>query len=183
MSKKYFTADLHLGHVNVIRYCNRPFHSILEHDQTLINNWNKKVGKNDLVYVVGDFTMITNNQRIIDYAKQLNGQKILIKGNHDKNNYPSGIFNEITWYKEIHDRDYKIILFHYPLESWQGSMGKDLRDGSISKKPSIHLHGHCHGAIANKPNRYDIGIDSWNYQPVTLAEIINFERTRQLNGR
>ena len=186
MSRKLYTSDLHLGHHNILRYCSRPFKSILEHDQVLIDNWNKKVSKNDLVYIVGDFTMITNNQRIIDYAKQLNGQIILIKGNHDKNNYPQGIFSEIVWYKEIRDiyegQVYKVILFHYAIEFWQGAFGKDLR-GQEGKITTIHLHGHSHGLATIRPNRFDVGVDNWNYEPVTLKEILNSERTRQLDGK
>jgi len=164
-----------------LKYCNRPWNTIEEHDAALINNWNKKVGKNDLIYILGDFSISTNNQRIIGYANQLNGHKILIKGNHDKNNMPEGLFDEITLYKEIYDFNYKIILFHYALENWLGSFGKDLR-GESNKKSSIHLHAHSHGLSSNRPNRYDVGVDSWNYEPVTLAEILNSERTRQLNG-
>ena len=171
MSKRYYTADLHLGHVNILKYCQRPWATIEEHDQALIDNWNKKVGKNDLVYVVGDFTMITNNEKIIAYAKQLHGQLYLIKGNHDKNNYPPDIFKEIVWYKEIHDEHRKIILFHYPIEFWQGAYAKDIR-GEQQKLPSVHLHGHSHTLATVRPNRFDVGIDAQNYEPVTLEELL-----------
>lgn len=171
MSKKFYTADLHLNHQNILTYCNRPFKNVNEMNETLIDNWNQKVGKNDLVYVLGDFTLSTHDYDIIRFASLLKGKKFLIKGNHDKNNYPSGVFEEITWYKEIHDLNYKIILFHYAIENWQGSFDKDLR--LIGKKPSIHLHGHSHGLSNKRPNRYDVGVDCWNYAPVTLTEILN----------
>lgn len=124
------------------------------------------MGKNDIIYVLGDFTISCNNEKIINYGKQLKGRKFLIKGNHDKNNYPSGVFEEITWYKEIHDLNYKIILFHYAIENWQGSFKKD-------KQTTIHLHGHSHGLSSKRANRYDVGVDCWNYEPVTLKEILN----------
>lgn len=50
----FFTSDLHLGHENCIRLCNRPFSSIEEMDETLIENWNHKVTGKDTVYILGD---------------------------------------------------------------------------------------------------------------------------------
>ena len=54
MSKVFFTSDLHFGHTNVITLDKRPFSSVEEMDEELIKRWNKKVGKGDLVYVLGD---------------------------------------------------------------------------------------------------------------------------------
>lgn len=53
----YFTSDLHLGHENVIKLCNRPFDSIEEMDEALIRNWNRKVTNGDTVYVLGDLNL------------------------------------------------------------------------------------------------------------------------------
>ncbi|OUN81344.1 hypothetical protein B5G06_10770 [Flavonifractor sp. An52] len=50
----FFTSDLHLGHENCIRLCNRPFSSIEEMDETLIENWNRKITGKDTVYILGD---------------------------------------------------------------------------------------------------------------------------------
>ena len=175
MSAKWYIADIHFGHINILGYCGRPFDTIEEHDQTLITNWNNRVGKNDLVYILGDFTLSTHNETIKAYADQLNGIKILIKGNHDKNKMPEGVFDEITLYKEIRDGDYKVILFHYAIESWLHRFAKDNR-GENPKIKTVHLHGHSHGLTPKIPNRYDVGCDSTNYTPVTLKEILNRER-------
>jgi calcineurin-like phosphoesterase family protein len=50
----YFTADLHLGHANIINHCDRPFSSVEEMDEHLINAWNSRVRPNDTVYIIGD---------------------------------------------------------------------------------------------------------------------------------
>ena len=52
----YFISDLHLGHKNVLKFDNRPFINIEEHDKTIIDNWNSKVNDNDDVYVLGDIS-------------------------------------------------------------------------------------------------------------------------------
>ena len=51
----WFTSDLHLGHGNIIKYCNRPFKDIEHMNRALIDNWNSRVKLNDVVFHVGDF--------------------------------------------------------------------------------------------------------------------------------
>lgn len=48
----YFIADTHFDHANIIRFCNRPFTSVEEMNETLIVNWNRKVHGNDTVYIL-----------------------------------------------------------------------------------------------------------------------------------
>ena len=77
----YFTSDLHLGHSNIISLCNRPFANIEEMDKVLIENWNRKVKKNDTVYVMGD--IVWDKKKVAYYMEQLTGRKTLVIGNHD----------------------------------------------------------------------------------------------------
>ena len=80
----YYTSDLHLCHENIIRLCNRPYKTIEEMNEDLINRWNKKVKPNDVVYVLGDFFFKQQDSKYVSSVlKRLNGEKILIKGNHD----------------------------------------------------------------------------------------------------
>jgi len=90
MPNIFFTADMHISHANIIRHCNRPWVSIEEHDETLINNWNSVVSKKDMVYLLGDFAMIPKQTdgtpRMKLYRKlrlRLNGKIFLVIGNHD----------------------------------------------------------------------------------------------------
>ena len=80
--KVFFTSDLHFGHANVIRFDGRPFETVEEMNEELIRRWNAKVDKGDLVYVLGD--MIWRMQDCASVIRRLNGQIILIKGNHDR---------------------------------------------------------------------------------------------------
>ena len=53
----WFTADTHIGHRNIIKYCQRPFSDVEDMNKTLISNWNKVVGINDYVFHLGDFSV------------------------------------------------------------------------------------------------------------------------------
>ena len=82
--KIFFTSDLHFGHENVIRFDNRPFDTVEEMDEEMIKRWNAKVGKGDIVYVLGDFIWKAATNEAVSIIRRLNGQIILIKGNHDR---------------------------------------------------------------------------------------------------
>ena len=110
----FFTADTHFGHKNIINYCERPFSSVEEMDQTLITNWNMVVSECDVVYHLGDF-VFGCPERI---RKRLNGRIFLILGNHDKfgkkwHSLFEGVF-QIHEYKNI-------IMCHYPIRYWNRS--------------------------------------------------------------
>ena len=78
----FIIGDPHFWHRAIINYCNRPFATVEEMNETLIKNWNKVVGKQDIVYVLGDFALC-GKDRIIEVGRALNGRKRLILGNHD----------------------------------------------------------------------------------------------------
>ena len=81
--KIFLIGDTHFSHRNIIKYCNRPFLDVEDMNEQLIKNWNKVVGANDIVYVVGDFALC-GKQKIIEIGQRLNGRKRLILGNHDQ---------------------------------------------------------------------------------------------------
>ena len=98
-----------------------------------------------------------------------NGKKILCKGNHDKN-YDTELFEGIYDFLEVSLNGINISLMHYPMMSWPKS-----------RYGSLHLHGHIHSKgdynIEQRDAgilRYDVGIDTNNYQPVSLVEIKRF---------
>jgi len=79
----WFTADLHLGHANIIRYCRRPFRDVADMDEAIVLGWNGVVGADDDVWVLGDFAMGTLD-RSLPIGRRLNGTKHLVVGNHDR---------------------------------------------------------------------------------------------------
>lgn len=79
----WFTADTHFGHANVIRYCQRPFSTVQEMDEAIIDNWNRLVGSDDTVYHLGDFTL-AGQEKASQYFSLLNGKISVVPGGHDK---------------------------------------------------------------------------------------------------
>ena len=163
--KRYFTSDLHFGHENIIKYCNRPFANAAEMDAALISNWNKTVDKDDEVYILGDvfFCKADRAHKILD---QLNGRLVLLLGNHDETiaNQPS-LKKRFRILPELHFERYDdrhIHMCHYPMLSW-----------NISFHGSYMLHGHVHNsrAVDNENRRYDVGVDANGYLPVEWAHI------------
>ncbi len=106
MQKKiFFIADTHFGDRNITRNENRPFSDISEMDNTIIKNWNTTVSENDTVFIVGDFSFY-NKEKATEICKSLNGEKILVMGNHDAENgqyyYECG-FSGISRYPVIYE--------------------------------------------------------------------------------
>ena len=147
-SKLYFTSDSHLGHSNIIRYCNRPFANIEEMDKTIIDNWNSIVKEDDTVFILGDFCWRMGDKQILWYLDQLIGNKILILGNHDKNekvfikhNIPvyDGFINIRVKDKDATEGYQRLTLCHYPMLSWYQS-----------HRGAWQLFGHMHNATLGK---------------------------------
>ena len=78
----YFTSDLHFWHKNAIEYTSRPFATVEEMNEKLIEYWNKTIHPNDEVYILGDVTMVRPG-RAMEIIAQLKGRKYLLMGNHD----------------------------------------------------------------------------------------------------
>jgi calcineurin-like phosphoesterase family protein len=124
---------------------------------------------NDDVFILGDVSF-GSEQNTYDTLQMMNGKKHLIIGNHDHNIYKSkrlsSCFASMQNYKEITVDTTRLVLFHYPIESWNR-----WRHGAI------HLHGHMHGRFGddNLKNRMDVGVDNRKDKlmiPFTLDEIL-----------
>ena len=106
--KEYVTSDLHFGHTNIIEYENRPFKDVEQMNNYLIEIWNEKVKVDDIVYILGDFSWY-NGIKTNEILEKLNGQKILIRGNHDSNFLKDNKFNK-ELFKEIKQKLLCVII-------------------------------------------------------------------------
>lgn len=161
----WFTADIHFGHSNILGFHDRSSlgKTIEEHDESIIQMWNDTVAKKDTIYILGDIGLV-DGDRLRRILHRLNGNKILIKGNHDRiPTYLEGHFNQITLHKcfkfkasvysEITE-DFEVVMCHYPIVTWENK-----------QRGSVMIHGHCHGSIDkyntnSKELRVDVGLDS-----------------------
>lgn len=156
----FFTSDSHFGHKNIIQYCNRPFTDCVEMDQAMINLWNSVVGPRDVVYHLGDFSMLPP-EKISAILQKLNGIKRLVIGNHDKNPLVIPEWASRRSLAEVTVDGHKLFLCHYPMREWPGMW-----------KGVIHLYGHVHGNLMPAPGSMDVGADVWGGKPISLAEIL-----------
>lgn len=176
----FFTSDLHLGHENVLASCNRPFADVSEMNETLIRNWNRKVGDEDEVYILGDLAY-RSDRPVRQYLDRLRGQKHLIIGNHERwlRDFPDAdrYFLSVSYMLEIELDDLRVTLCHYPLFEWNGS--RHAANQAASK--SWLIHGHLHNRTDNDAYRYirekmpcalNAGVDINRFEPVTFEELI-----------
>lgn len=164
----YFTADTHLGHANIIKYCNRPFDNTRDMDAAIYCNWSAVVRPDDTIYHLGDVAWGNEDAvaKIAQRIKYLPGKKYLVPGNHDYHlEILADAFAEVlptlcevgVQARSGHAR---AVLCHYPLAAW-----------NKSHHASLHFHGHMHGRIRTDSQRADVGVDVWNYNPVSLEEL------------
>lgn len=159
----YFTSDTHFSHANAIKFDSRPFKDVKEMNQAMIDNWNSVVNHEDTVYHLGDFGFGKRSRLEYIFAC-LNGTKHLILGNHDKHNdVHKFAWDSVNDYLEINHRKTKMVLFHYPIGSW-----------NKLARGAMHLHGHSHGNYSRTGGRMlDVGVNMNNYYPISIDGVYN----------
>ena len=160
MTKVYVIADTHFGHANIIRYCNRPFTSTEEMDKVIIQNWNKVVSNKDIVIHLGDVGM-GGKDYIKNIISQLNGKKILIKGNHDNYSdefYREAGFHTVSRFPIIYNNFF--IMSHAPLQLSETT-------------PYFNCYGHVHNdeKYRDAATSKCFCVERTGYQPQFLCEI------------
>ena len=170
--KRFIIADLHFGHENIIKYESRPFSNVDEMNNRLIEFWNSTVGKDDLVYVLGDFALSRRMDVIKNLVNALHGRKILIMGNHDtrkpKDYVECGF--EVATRKPIMVEP-GVILMHEPFY-----------DSSLIAPNYIYFYGHVHNnpsIMDDYPNCMCVSVERINYRPIDLDECIRKMRKRR----
>lgn len=170
--KVFFTSDTHLGHANIMKYCNRPFTSVDEMDKTIIDNINKVVGRDDTLFHLGDFSF--RGGRPINYRRRIHCQNIvLILGNHDprqRDGTPedylydcfSQIWNLYTFKGHHNGEKIEIVLCHYAMRVWDKS-----------HHGAYHLYGHSHHTLPDDPTArsLDVGVDAVAARTAKLSHL------------
>lgn len=170
MSNTWFIADPHFGHKNIIAYENRPYGSVAEMDEDIIDKWNSVVSKHDKIYILGDLSFY-DNSRTAQIVAKLKGKKYLILGNHDKKNvqvYYNMGFHRVYDHPIILDDFW--MLSHKPLYT-------------NTNMPYANIFGHVHGnkAYTNYSlQSFCVSVERINYTPISLEQIKNMIKEKNL---
>ena len=159
--KTFFTADNHWGHRRIIELSKRPFTSLEEMNEVMIERWNATVTPADTVYHLGDLAFRNTPGLLTSIFPRLNGIKHLCPGNHDDAEVLALPWVSVAKYREIKLGGRKVVLGHYPFRSWNGMYAG-----------AVNLYGHEHGNILDYSNAMDVGVDKWDFRPVSWEQIV-----------
>lgn len=171
MRNVFFTSDTHFCHDRGFIYEPRGFDTIKKHDEMIVENWNKVVKPQDIVYHLGD-TLLNDNAQGLEYFKKLNGFIILIRGNHDTDvrlkmlDFFCLSIN-VACIEKING--YQFYLSHYP------TITSSVENMAPLKHHLINLHGHTHSKnkfYQDMPFIYNVALDAHNHTPVSFDEVI-----------
>jgi len=169
-TKHFVISDTHFGHTNIIYLRNRPFNSVGEMDECLIDNWNSVVKPGDLVFHLGDF--VWDVSTLEQVLPKLNGIIKLCKGNHD--------WSDLT----------KVMVQHYSNKVVSIDLGISTRVGGLGRvwlshyahrtwPGKYHLYGHWHGLGCKPlPRSADMGVEVWNYTPQEIGSVLTYINNR-----
>ena len=171
---EWFTADFHLGHKKILKYCNRPFSSAEEMDNLILTNLNLSLVKGDTLYYLGDLSFgIEPAKRFINIIHNKSINLVFFKGNHDKgdilnllktNNIPILGLKTITIHASI------IVLCHYSMRVWDRSHFN-----------SFQLYAHSHGTLPSIGKQHDIGVDNNNFAPISYTSLLEIMKNKPNN--
>jgi len=163
--QSFFSSDLHFSHFNIIKYDNRPFNSVEEMNNAIIENHNSVISDDDDWYFLGDFSF--DGKRTEEWLQRLNGNKFFIDGNHDSEQTIRSFKKYGTYLgnlAEIVVEKQNIVLCHYAMRTWRKS-----------HKSTWHLYGHSHHSLPDDPNSlsFDVGINGkdYNYTPLSFEQV------------
>lgn len=174
----FFVSDTHFGHRNIIEFCNRPFNSVEEMDEKLIENWNSVVKPNDWVFDLGDFAFAPKH-RWTELLSELNGRHILILGNHDITRWPGDnimrLFYRVEQQMILKIDGRTVYLNHYPFLCYGGSY-RHPNEAVYALHGHVHSGPNCGGKDCDRlpmrfPYQYDVGVDNNNYTPISWEQV------------
>lgn len=182
----YFSSDHHFDHANVIKYCGRPYAGVDEMNRDLIVRWNQQVGDEDTVIYLGDFSL--GERPIVEILPVLNGKKLLIAGNHDRVHpawhrnkaqkaankkaiYAANGFDEVLLNDICYIGETAVNLCHFPYTGDHTSAGERYPQYRPKDDGKWLLHGHVHQLWKKRGKMINVGVDVWDFFPVSIERI------------
>jgi len=178
MKIKAFYSDPHFGHVNIIKFTERPFENVDQMNEAMIQRYNETINPGDTVFWLGDCVFgQKKDDRLRSIMPRLNGEKILIVGNHDRSLQKMTTFGFNLVMEEcfMNIAGVPCRLKHYPYEGGAAPDVKfddryqDLRPPKIPGE--VLIHGHTHSAMKFHQNMVHVGVDAWDCAPAPYEEV------------
>ena len=178
--KMWITSDLHFGHKNIMSFCPETrarFKGDVKYmTEAMIEEWNARVEPEDTVYILGDVAFMSGSEagRTVN---RLNGNKILVEGNHDRKTLLDSTFRsafeEVHKYLDITYDGHKIVMFHYPIAEWDQM-----------HRGALHFHGHLHGGVSGleKYRALDVGMDSTGEIVISMDRAVRLIKDKEIKG-
>ena len=185
--ERWITADLHLGHANIIIYSGRPFRDADEMDESIVERWNEVVAPTDRVLVLGDVVM-GKIDHTLGVSARLHGYKVLLAGNHDRCAVLHGR-KAVGWderyrreggFAEIHqgamridlDGDHrKVLACHFPYKGDSTDILRYAAERPVDTGEWL-VHGHVHESWLQSGRQINVGIDAWGGRVANADEVV-----------
>lgn len=186
----WFTSDTHFGHARILELSNRPFHSIHHMNDEIVKRWNKVVHPDDVVYHLGDVALGPIHESLAN-VKRLNGEIHLRLGNHDRPFMVAskGAEKVAQWTQTYLDNGFKsvngngivwgintpLLMSHFPYDG--DSHGDErYREARLPDNGIPLVHGHTHSSEVVTRSKcgtlqIHVGMDAWDFRPVSLDEV------------
>lgn len=182
----YLISDTHFDHENIIDYCNRPFDSLDEMENRIVNNWNSRVSYGDNILFGGDLAMAPAG-KAASYSERLSGNMVVLMGNHDsfsKWKAPFPVLESKYFQYNYYGEEYEFYYSHWPEGYSENNQRNDNRkEPEYSNPPEWfdgwNIHGHVHNNdLSNYPfvnpedKRINVGVEVLGYKPIEMNELI-----------
>lgn len=166
--RTWLISDPHFDHTNIIKYCNRPFQTVEEMNQLILQNWNRNVKDEDLVIFVGDMAFGRGSRKPRWWIEQLKGHMIYLKGSHDHGIRPTSEGLDSTLFVAnsviLRTDSCSYFLVHDPFNIphwWKG----------------WSVHGHVHNNRPYLDNRFgrtrvNVSVEAIGYKPITVRQLV-----------
>lgn len=163
MAEVFVISDTHLGHANIIKFSKadgsplRPFLSLTDMHNTIIERWCKTVRPQDKVYHLGD---VAFKLEALDLIASLPGHKRLVMGNHDL--FQTPVY--LKYFEKLHGASQinGVWLTHVPMHP----------ESVESPRVKVNIHGHLHANKISHPKYYNACVECNDYTPVSIDEIV-----------
>jgi calcineurin-like phosphoesterase family protein len=168
----WFTADYHIGHANILKYCNRPFQDVEEMDESILENFDSLIEKNSIIFFLGDIAFGDDLTRRVLTLMLQKGEVHFIRGNHDMRYLKTieqlaGSVNDLL---DIEIDGQPITLCHYAMRVWHKS-----------HFDSWMLYGHSHATLPPVGKQWDVGVDNNRFLPLSYENIKHIMKSRPHN--